>query len=62
MRGMETTTNAPAETTATTADEARTEILLDPALTVLEEPISLLTAIKAMDKDGWLTVGVPVGL
>lgn len=33
-----------------------------PELTVLEQPMTLPAALKAMDADGWLTAVVPVGL
>ncbi|MFI7744345.1 hypothetical protein [Kocuria rhizosphaericola] len=59
---METTANTTVDTAATTAVEAPAEILLDSVLSVLEDPMSLATAIKSMDSDGWLTAVVPVGL
>ncbi|MGQ1798085.1 hypothetical protein ACT4S5_13245 [Kocuria oceani] len=59
---MEITANTTVDTAATTTIEAPTEILLNPALTLLEEPMSLASAIKAMDSDGWLTAVVPVGI
>lgn len=37
-----------------------TETSLDLNLTVLEKPMSLATAVRAVDSDGWLTAVVPV--
>jgi hypothetical protein len=51
MRGMENTAN--------TAPEAATE---SADLTVLEEPMSIPTALKTMDEGGSLTAVVPVDL
>ncbi|GAA1747194.1 hypothetical protein [Kocuria aegyptia] len=59
---MGTTANTTVDTATTTAVEAPTEILLDPALTVLEEPMSVAAAMKEMDEDGFLAAVVPVGI
>jgi hypothetical protein len=62
MRGMETTANTTVDTAASTTEQAPAQSLLDPALTVLEEPMSVPAALKAMDEDGSLTAVVAVDL
>lgn len=62
MRGMETTANTTVDLAASTTEQAPAQSLLDPALTVLEEPMSIPDALKAMDEGGSLTAVVAVDL
>jgi hypothetical protein len=72
MRGMETTTNAPAETTVPDAVAATLAAGHDPdslavyaaqlGLSTLEKPMTVAEAAKAAAEDGFLTAVVKVSL